>query len=323
MRKRTARWLFALAFGPALLAGCLPGAPTPGSPSPTAVMASDFPDPFVMKVGSTYYGYSTSSDHGIVPIIRSTDLVHWSWVGNGLTHVPSWADGPSVWAPSVVPRGSGYVMYYAANIHNTDTWCVSYATSSSPTGPFVDNTTAPLMCQLDQLGSGDPSTFVDSDGTAYLIWQSHGVPGVGPSMLWSAPLTLDGRGIVFWEAKVLLATADSWEGNVIENPGMIKAAGQYLLFYSANEWNQQSYATGLVRCGSALGPCWRMYSSAVLSSRGAMLGPGGPAPIAAPDGSPKLVFHAWTAPNVGYEKGGRRWLYTLPINTNSVDPTVG
>src|SRR5262245_30036486 len=181
-----------VALAALVLTGCIPAAPAPGDPSPSPVFPEDFPDPFVMRVGTTYYGYSTSGAHGTVQIARSTDLVHWSWVGNGLTHVPSWADGPSVWAPSVVPRGGDYVMYYAANIHATDTWCLSYAKSSSPTGPFVDTTSAPFLCQMDHLGSGDPSTFVDDDGTAYLVWQSHGIPNVEPSVLWSAQLTADG-----------------------------------------------------------------------------------------------------------------------------------
>ena len=55
----------------------------------------DFPDPDVILVGQTYYAYATNSVAGNIQIIDSTDLQHWTAVGNALPSLPSWASrGP-------------------------------------------------------------------------------------------------------------------------------------------------------------------------------------------------------------------------------------
>jgi len=47
--------------------------------------------------------------------------------------------------------------------------CISRAVSDNPAGPFVDERSEPLVCQLELGGSIDPSPFVDADGTPYLL----------------------------------------------------------------------------------------------------------------------------------------------------------
>ncbi|MGH9212101.1 MAG: alternative ribosome rescue aminoacyl-tRNA hydrolase ArfB [Acidimicrobiales bacterium] len=48
----------------------------------------DFPDPFVLRAGDTFYGYSTNSGAGDIQVIRSTDLANWELVGNALAALP-------------------------------------------------------------------------------------------------------------------------------------------------------------------------------------------------------------------------------------------
>src|SRR5437868_4514274 len=55
------------------------------------VLARDFPDPDVLKVGDTYYAYATNSDNLNIQTVRSTDLVHWDLVGDALPRLPAWA----------------------------------------------------------------------------------------------------------------------------------------------------------------------------------------------------------------------------------------
>jgi hypothetical protein len=55
-----------------------------------------------------------------------------------------------------------------------------------------------------------------------------------------------------------------------------------------------------------------VYSTAVLNSRATMLGPGGQTPFQDSAGNWHMLFHAWTAPTVGYP-GGARSLRLLPI----------
>jgi hypothetical protein len=105
----------------------------------------DFPDPFVLRVGSTYWGYATNSAAGNIQIITSSDLANWTTVGNALPALPSWAQPGATWAPSVIQLGATFVLYYAAATAASGTSCISVATASAPQGPFVDNSSAPLI----------------------------------------------------------------------------------------------------------------------------------------------------------------------------------
>ena len=45
-----------------------------------------------------------------------------------------------------------------------------------------------------------------------------------------------------------------------------------------------------------------------------MIGPGGQTPIQDTRGEWHLLFHAWTAPQVGYPSNGARSLHILPLS---------
>ncbi len=51
----------------------------------------DFPDPSVLRVGNTWFAYSTTVGGLNLPVLRSTDLVHWQARGEGLTKPAPWA----------------------------------------------------------------------------------------------------------------------------------------------------------------------------------------------------------------------------------------
>ena len=74
----------------------------------------DFPDPSVILAGQTYFAYATNSVAGSIQIIESTDLSHWTAVGNALPSLPAWATPDNTWAPSVAMIGGTFVLYYAA-----------------------------------------------------------------------------------------------------------------------------------------------------------------------------------------------------------------
>ncbi len=101
-------------------------------------------------------------------------------------------------------------------------------------------------------------------------------------------------------ATLLLATSQAWEGNVIENPSMIRHAGRWLLFYSGNEWSSASYATGVAFCDGPAGPCHKSPHNPVLRSSGSVLGPGGASAFVDAQGVLRLAYHHWRAPHVGY-----------------------
>ena len=163
-----------------------------GGTSTGLVYPFDFPDPDVILVGQTYYAYATNSVAGNIQIIDSTDLTHWTAVGNALPKLPAWATPNDTWAPAVAMIGGEFVLYYAVDVAGSRQECISVATASQPQGPFTDTSTAPLECQKALGGSIDPSSFIDTNGTPYLVWKSG---GPGSSKIWSEQLDSLGHGV--------------------------------------------------------------------------------------------------------------------------------
>ena len=279
----------------------------------------DFPDPFILPTSGVYYGFATNSVAGNIQIIRSTDLTHWTTVGDALPHEPAWAAPNATWAPSVLQRGSTFVLYYSAVYAPTGEQCISEAVANQPQGPYVDNSNLPLMCQTALGGSIDPTPFVDAGGTPYLVWKSQGGDGQPPT-LWSQPLTAAGTALAPGVATPLLAPSLPWQGSVIEGPSMALVGGQYLLFYSANNWKTSAYAIGVARCTGPLGPCTETSPQPLLASQSAFSGPGGPAVFTDPSGRLHMAFHAWLPGKVGFPNS--RLLFIRQISAVGGTPSV-
>ena len=144
---------------------------------PDPLFAPDFPDPSVLTVGGTTYAYGTNGRFGNVQVIRSSDLVTWERRPDALPELPAWAAPSFTWAPSVLPRANGYVLYYAARHRTTGMHCIGRAVGTAPDGPFVDDLPQPFVCQMDLRRSIDPQPFVDTDGQATLLFKSEGRVG--------------------------------------------------------------------------------------------------------------------------------------------------
>jgi hypothetical protein len=278
----------------------------------------DFPDPDVILVGQTYFAYATNSVAGNIQIIQSTDLTHWTAVGNALPHLPAWAEPHYTWAPAVAAIGGSFVLYYAANVAGSGRECVSVATATQPQGPFVDRSTAPLECQPALGGSIDPASFIDTNGSLYLLWKSG---GPGSSKIWSEQL--DPAGTAFAAGAtptVLLVPAQPWEAGTVEAPDMLTAAGRYYLFFSGNNWDSANYGVGVATCTGPLGPCSDSSSSRILSSGQGVAGPGGESVFADTTGAYRIAFHAWVPRAVGFPNS--RDLYLRRLNVSGSAPVV-
>lgn len=289
---------------------------------------SNFPDASIVRDGGTYYAYGATTGGAYLPIMSSTDLVHWTarpaysgapwgisdpFFNDGLPEPASWAVRRNVggrltkelWAPGAAKIGTRWVVFHAVRVSlSQDRFCITVETSSSPLGPFADTTSGPLVCDVqgDPNGSIDPQPFVDDDGTPYLVWKSEGVPGSQPTRTWVRRLTADGTAFAPGTAPVsILETTAAWEQDVTENPAMVRWNGQLYLFYSAGNWQSASYSIGYATCASVVGPCTkRTENGPLLASSGARLGPGGPAPFVDASGRLMLGYHYWLAPYVGY-----------------------
>ena len=85
-------------------------------------------DPFVLRVGDTYYCYPTSSASGY-KVYRSKDLSEWEEVGQVYSSTrDGWAN-QDFWAPEVFVYENQYYMYYTARWGESSAKCGSYGIS--------------------------------------------------------------------------------------------------------------------------------------------------------------------------------------------------
>ncbi|MFZ0250175.1 MAG: glycoside hydrolase family 43 protein [Acidimicrobiales bacterium] len=278
----------------------------------------DFPDPSVMLVGRTYYAYATNSVAGNIQIIDSTDLTTWTAVGNALPVLPAWATANDTWAPAIATIGGTFLLYYAVDVAGTGEECISVATASQPQGPFSDKSTAPLECQKSLGGSIDPASFIDTDGTPYLVWKSG---GPGSSKIWSQQLAPSGTAFAAGtNPSPLLVPDQPWENGTVEAPDLVATGGAYYLFFSGNDWNSANYAVGVATCTGPLGPCSDASAKPILSSGPGVAGPGGESVFTDTSGNSWIAFHAWVPGAVGFPNS--RDLYLRRLTFSGAAPTV-
>jgi len=325
--------LFAVA---ALLA---PVASVAADPSFVPVFREDFPDAFVLLHGSEFIAYATNNGPN-VPMARSTDLVHWAWVGdaNGnkrdaLPKLGSWAKTGFTWAPEVLQLGGKYLLYYTASDSRKNSQCIGVAVASDPMGPFVDSNPEPIVCQTALGGSIDASPFLDKDGKLFLYFKNDGNRVHARTSLWGQPLAADGLSMTGQPVE-LLKDDQGWEARVVEAPTMVRSPSGYELFFSGGffGWNPEEgglspYAMGYASCSGPLGPCAPAKENPILHSfndreAGCLSGPGHQS-IFAVGQRTFISFHAWQATSGCRKQDDRRYLYVAPLFWKDGKPQIG
>lgn len=282
--------------------------PEPLSPRPPAD-GRDAPDPAVVHDGDHWALFSTQVGLLNVPVALSDDLHHWSQPVDALPELPAWAEWAWTWAPGILRRDDGFVLYFVARSRALGLQCIGAATASRIVGPYTSQAPEPLVCQPDLGGSIDPQPFVDDDGTTYLLWKSDANAIGGTSQLFAQPLRPDGLALV-GDPVALLRSDAGWEWPLIENPALLATDDAYFLLYSGGRWESGGYATGYAVCETPLGPCAKKTTGQpILASTQDEAGTGGASVVTAPAGDHWLAYHAWAANAVGYDNGGRRSLH--------------
>ncbi len=285
-----------------------------GGPPPAPSYAGDFPDPAVIWDSATqlYWAYATQHGTTNVQSMSSKDLVNWSPIVEALPVLPAWAAPGHTWAPSVARFGSTWVMWYTTRHAYSGRQCLSVATSSSPGGPYVDQSTGPAVCQFGNGGSIDANVFF-SGGQAYLLWKSDDNALGNITHLWGG--TLDATGTVVGQMTLLLTEDAAWQAPAIEGPTMVNARGAFYLFYGANNYASTSAGIGYATCNSPLGPCRdRTTWGPWLGTYGSALGPSGPDVFTDASGATRLAYHAWFG-CVGYPSCNRAlWIGHLSFS---------
>jgi beta-xylosidase len=306
-----------------------PAHPDPALTAPAAALAPrppadgrDAPDPFVLEDSDRWVLYSTQVGLLNVPVATAPDLATWSPPTDALPKLPAWAASGRTWAPGVLARPGGFVLYFAARSRATGGQCVGAATSASATGPFTSSAAEPLVCQPELGGSIDPYPFVDADGTPYLLWKADGNAVGSASVLFAQRLGPSGLTLES-DAVALLRNDASWETPLIENPALVRLDGRYTLLYSGGWWESDSYATGYATCATPLGPCAKATTEQPLhASDRSVAGPGGATVITGPAGDVWLAHHGWAPEVIGYAAGGVRSLRFTSLRWDGAQLTV-
>lgn len=242
-------------------------------------------DPFVLTTPKLDYMYQTgnSPSRPNVPVRSFTTMAKISQIRDAMPVEPSWvAPDTRIWAPDVRKVGNRYVMWFTAEwgAHTIPTGaypkCISWATSTSPFGPFVDTKKAPAICQLNQFGDIDPRTLVAPDGQEWLYWKSDDNADYGadqPTIIWAQKLAKNGttpEGL----AADIYANHRLWEGRIVEAPNMVYNDGSYYLFFSGNSTHLPQNGIGLAVCKHPNGPCTSTGSGPFLGANTTGMGPG-------------------------------------------------
>ncbi|SDT27841.1 glycoside hydrolase family 43 protein [Microlunatus soli] len=226
----------------------------------------------------------------------------WRTGGNALTRWPAWASGTgAVWAPDLVQTEGAWVLYYALIARDFGGQrCIGTAIAETIDGPFTP-ADRPLICPVldgedpaadrPVAGSGviDPSPFVDTDGTRYLLYKTQKAPGT----IRMVQLSEDGRHVAGSASAELIRHDDS-----IENPVLVKRGDQYLLFASANWYDQCRYATVWRRSSDPWSFADKAEQVLLDQANTGLCGPGG-ADVTASNGSgedadvDRLILHGW------------------------------
>ncbi len=294
----------------------------PSAPEETTVTAinpvwdMNFPDPQIIGDEGDWIAVSTNGNGSNVQTLTSTDLITWEAGPDALPQLPDWSTPGKVWAPEAAEIDGRWVMYYTTRAPDPEVQCVGRAVADTPEGPYVDDSTGPLVCQTDQGGSIDASPFVDADGTAWLAWKNDGNAIGVDTWLWIQPLSSDGLELT-GEPTRLFKQDQPWEGNLVEAPYLWVEDGRYHLFYSGNDYGSADYAVGHAVADSPTGP-WTKDPEPVLVSSDVAAGPGHCSLFRRGD-EVWMVYHAWAPDAIGGDYPGRTmWLSRVTFDGDAV-----
>ncbi len=239
----------------------------------------------------------------IIPTLRSIDLVNWEYVGDAFTPAtrPAWvAPSGGIWAPDIQYFNGQYYLYYTASETVAGGSAIGVATSSTPTGPWVD-TGAPVVephpapcCPDSRRWTYDASIVADDAGNRYIYYGSY-FGGISVRRLSADGLTSDPA------SQREVAIANRYEGAYV-----VRRFGYYYMFVSATDCCRgplTGYTVFAGRSTSPFGPFvdregvgfleGRVGGTPVISMNGnRWVGPGHNAVFADLSGQYWTVYHA-------------------------------
>lgn len=247
-------------------AGCLGLRPPGGATYRNPVFGPSFPDPTAIRVphpdsglepkravrppdpdeyGGTFYAYATAQDWWDetpgdlrtpeVPILRSENLVDWTFVGEVFASGPDWKAG-NPWAPDVAYHDGRFLLYYSLADWGDPDPGIGVATAADPAGPFTDHGEVLRSGTIGVPNSIDPM-FLVHEGRPHLVWGSFGG-------LHAVELTADGLDYV-------PGTVRRLAGDHLEGAYVIERNDRHYLFASTGSCCEGADSTYRVVVGRA------------------------------------------------------------------------
>ncbi|HVI99380.1 MAG TPA: glycoside hydrolase family 43 protein [Sphingomonas sp.] len=230
------------------------------------ILAGFYPDPSITRAGDAYYLVnSTFAYFPGLPIFRSTDLVHWTQIGNAIDR-PGMVDfgtlgmSRGLYAPAISHHGGRFW------IVNTCVDCGGnfVITATDPAGPWSD----PVW--LKQAGGIDPSLFFDDDGSAWLV--NNDVPAEPPRYdghraIWLQRFDPATKRLVGERRVIVDGGADPSADPVwIEGPHLFKKDGHYYLI-AAEGGTAENHSEVVFRADKVTGPYLPFAGNPILTQR--------------------------------------------------------
>lgn len=269
-------------------------------------------DPTVVRCGSFFYAYGTEDNWGteggyhLVPIVKSNNLVNWTFLSDAFASKPSWKPQGGIWAPDVTEVDGQFWMYYSYSTWGDSNPGIGLAVSDRPEGPFTDLGKVFDSKQIGVPNSIDPF-FIEENGVKYLFWGSF-------NGIYAVRLSDDGRHPVGDKVKVAF--------NHLEGCYIHKRNGYYYLFGSEGsccEGANSTYRERVGRSTNLLGPyldkdgnniAWGNYGELILHGNAGsdgFAGPGHNAEIITDDeGTDWQLYHAMLKSNATLSNGTNR-----------------
>ncbi|MBN1130911.1 MAG: family 43 glycosylhydrolase, partial [Chitinispirillaceae bacterium] len=271
------------------------------------VINGNWSDPAVVKVDKYYYSISSSFGwQPGLPVMRSSDLLRWEYIGYAYLFNNNIAPGTTAngaWGSEIGynPNDNTVICYTPIGYR-----IVAY-TSDKPEGPYAGPTDIGIQ-------GIDPGFFADDDGRLYLI--------IASGEIWE----LEQSGLKAKGASPVVGGLNP--GGLFEGPEIVKRNGYYYVIYSPGGTCMDEYsAISCLRAQQIAGP-WtpnpdNPLMSAPGSSNAVIQGPAHGELLQMPDGQWFMTYHAfdqnyvslgrfmcmepieWTADNWWRPKNGR------------------